>query len=188
MRVVRATWISVQSLILAVVILGQDAKQSFYIEDRFEIEAPITASVVTALRKDEIVIRCIDRYRKRGLATEPVEAWFSATQIDLNSDPYPDLIVEAKRGLKTESGAYGHCLYPASRQWYWLLWNDKGVFRRVLRTTTFYLDIQDAQTKGLSNVITNWCTANTCVRTEFRFNGKAYELAERCERPNKVWN
>ena len=151
-------------LFFSLPIFGQKYQRSFYVEDRFKNEVVITKNALKAMGKDEQIQDCLKYSKENSLSSE----WFNATEINLNTDKYPDLIIEPISRCRT-----------AMRPPYWVLLNKGNNYELVLTANTFSLYINKEKTNNHFNITIDWSTANTHYTTTYGFNGKKYfELAE----------
>ncbi len=150
-------------------VFGQNYQRAFDTEERLKNKVAISKVALKALVKDEQIQDCLENSGK----SFPLSEWFTATEINLNGDKYPDLIVEPVSRCRT-----------AMRPPYWILLNKRNKYELVLTTNTFFLYINKERTNDYFNVTTDWSTASTRYTITYGFDSKKYIEIAKKERPN----
>jgi hypothetical protein len=145
------------------------------LEERFKKETKIPIKALNALKKEKEITKCINFYKKNKSNLLPYSSkWFRAAKVNLNSDKYPDLIIEQNTP----------CLSGVSSQPYWLLVNNGTDYNVVLYAYTYFLYINTKKTNEHFNVTIDWATASTLFKATFGFDGKRYKRIAYIEKPN----
>ncbi len=103
--------------------------------------------------------RCIDFNLEKGFSAD----WFEATNVNLNDDKFPDLLIAAKKG----------CLNGNAIS-FWVFTRKRNRYNQVLYVYTITLKI-DKKHSGKYHQITEYrSTGNATNIITCAFNGKRY--------------
>src|ERR1043165_648908 len=134
---------------------------SFGAEEKTEHPVALPADVLQALRRDERNQTCLAEGRS---ARDIPASWFVASEIDLNNDRLPDLIITAKNP----------CLFGANINPFWVFSNSPRGHRLVLNVSTLGLDVLKTKSNGYRDIRVQAATATTLHTTIFKYDGRKY--------------
>jgi hypothetical protein len=136
-----------------------------------EIEHPVSLpeDVLQILRQDKDNQRSLE---DNQTPNEMPASWFVASQISLNNDSQPDLIVMGVGPLR------GANITP-----FWVFNNSLKGYKLVLMTATHSLTILDARTKGHRQIKTAAMTAVDVHINVYKFNGREYQVQHSLREP-----
>ena len=140
---------------------GQKFQSLFHGEENFKNIRQIPKKVLNDLKSDEWVQRCFKPKSKEDFSSE----WFEATEINLNSDNLPDLLI---KGKDSNSCINGNAIS------FWVFVNKRNGYDLVLNAYTISLRIMKQKSKGYYKIRTYRSTANTHFTTFYAYNGKKY--------------
>ena len=99
----------------------------------------------------------------------PTASWFVASNINLDGDQFPDLIVQA-----TNPVLFGANVIP-----FWLF-RDTGRGRTlVLSVSGFSLHVLNSKTNGVRNVLTEMENKGKSLSALYKYNGEKYQLSRK---------
>ena len=104
-----------------------EAQTVFDLEGTVKKEAKIPAAVIAVLKSDEAVDLC---FREKGEGINEAEL-FAASEIDLNGDRKPDLIIKAKNA----------CLFGANQGPFWIFYRMSDGYQKVLAANGLQLKV-----------------------------------------------
>lgn len=137
----------------------------FGMEDEIKYPVPLPNDVLKILREDEYVRA---RSLKEGESVENITAsLFVASEIDLNEDNLPDLVV---------TGSEDSNLSGANVTVYWLFRNTPEGHRCVAELNTFGFDILKTKTNGFRDIEASAQTLEKVFTDFYVFDGKKYRL------------
>jgi hypothetical protein len=119
--------------VLIVVVISAAASAGAQVQTVFNLEesvlkkASIPAAVIAVLKSDRRVDGC---FQTKGKSANENE-WFEASEIDLNGDKRPELIVKAKDG----------CLFGANQGPFWIFQNAADGYRQILSASGLQLAV-----------------------------------------------
>lgn len=143
---------------------------NFGAEEEVAHPTAVPDDVLQILRNDAQTHTCLDK-------NEPPDsvpaAWFAASEIRLNEDELPDLVV----------GAANPCLFGANIVPFWIFRKQPEGYELVLRVHTLGLDVLDSKTNGYRDIRTASATATHVTTTNFKFDGKEYKARKSWREP-----
>ncbi|HVF55387.1 MAG TPA: hypothetical protein VM934_04505 [Pyrinomonadaceae bacterium] len=146
---------------------SRNEQTSFGLEEPVRRPAPIPQDVLRGLGQDERVQSCLAR--NGNAAVEIPASWFVASNIHLNADKLPDLIVKPENA----------CLFGANIGPFWVFRNTGRGYALALRVDTLGLEVLPARTRGYRNIRTTAASARQVFTRVFRFNGQSYQGSRR---------
>jgi hypothetical protein len=143
---------------------------SFGAEEKIERPVALPADVLQALRRDEQSQACL----AEGQSARDISAsWFIASEINLNNDRLPDLIVMAKNP----------CLFGANVKPFWVFSNSPRGHRLVLDVSAQGLDVMKIKSNSYRNIRAEAATATTLLMIDFKFDGRKYRARRKWSKP-----
>jgi len=110
----------------------------FDLEGTVKKEAEIPAAVIAVLKSEETVDGC---FREKGEGINEAEL-FSASEIDLNADKKPDLIIKAKDA----------CLFGANQGPFWVFYKMPDGYQKILSVSGLQLKVLPAKTNSFNKI------------------------------------
>jgi len=110
----------------------------FDLEETVKKEAKIPDAVIAVLKSDEIVDGC---FREKGEGINEAEL-FSASEIDLNADKKPDLIIKPKDA----------CLFGANQGPFWVFYKMRDGYQKILSASGLQLKVLPAKTNSFNKI------------------------------------
>ncbi len=141
---------------------GQKHRTFFYGEDKLKNPVQIPNSVLRILKQDKWVQRCFIPNAQPDFSGD----WFEATNINLNNDKFPDILVKGKK-----DGT--NCL-NGNADSFWVFIKKQNRYDLVLYVYTITVNIDKRKSKEFFNISTSRSTANATLLTTYTFNGKHY--------------
>ena len=139
---------------------GREQSQ-FSMEEDFARPVRVPADVLRMLLRDEDNRRVLESTQSPDAA---LASWLTASEIHLNNDRLPDLVVMATGSLR------GANITP-----FWVFLNTPRGYRQVLSTAAHGLTVMNTRTRGHRNIRRNAMTAVDVIIETFRFNGREYK-------------
>jgi len=138
---------------------GEQSK--FSVEEEVQHPVGVPEDVLQILRQDERNRQTLSQ----GQSPSDIPAsWFVASEIRLNDDDLPDLIVTA-----ADPRLLGANMGP-----FWIFRNTPQGHKLVLNVSTHDLDVLSTRTQGHRDIRARAATANRVLTTVFRFDGSEY--------------
>lgn len=156
-------------LCFSITAFGQKYQTSFF-EGNFKTTVEIPLIVFSILKKDIDIKECVKAGAQQNFTSE----WFEATEINLNDDKFPDLLVQATKGCLT-GNAIG----------FWFFANSNGIYRKVLFDYTLVITINKKKVNGFYNIETSRSTGSERFINKYTLIGKAYLRKRRYSVPVK---
>jgi hypothetical protein len=139
-------------------------------EESFQRRAQLPKELLRILRSDEQVLRTL---KWEGMAPEELPAdWFLASEIHLHTPDQADLIVMGVGPLR-----------GANMNSFWVFRKTPHGYELVLTEATHTLQILSARSKGYRSIRSFSATAVTGFITEFRFDGRLYQVSSSKSKP-----
>jgi hypothetical protein len=133
----------------------------FGVEEEVEHPVDLPEDVLQILRRDERNQQSLSQ----GQSPNDIPAsWFVASQVRLNDDDLPDLIVTA-----ADPRLLGANVAP-----FWVFRNTPQGHRLALSVSALSLEVLNTRTQRYRDIRATAATANKVLTTLFRFNGSAY--------------
>lgn len=145
-----------------------DEQSSFNLEEPVARPAPIPTDVLRGLGQDEKVLGCLTSGRGNE-AVEVPASWFAASEIRLNADDLPDLVVQPQNA----------CLNGANLGPFWVFRNTGRGYALALRADTLSLEVLATKTRGYRDIRLRSATARQVLTRVFKFDGQSYRAARR---------
>lgn len=160
----------------SILACGQQTKTSFYLEDNFDNRISIPKEILEVLSKDEVIERCFDSKAQ----LQDLSQWLEATKINLNDDDVADILV---KGIDDTGERTSNCINGNAVS-FWAFVSQKDKYNLVLYDYTLSLDIEKNKSESFFNISTTRCTANTCYKTFYVYDGKKYVEDREESKPN----
>jgi hypothetical protein len=135
----------------------------FGAEDKIERPVPLPKDVLEILRRDE---RVSARLAEEDPPNDAFGAWFVASEIALNDDDLPDLLVQG-----VEPHILGANLVP-----WWVFHKTPKGHALALTVNTLGLEVLKTKTNGYRDIRTNKATAKEVLTNTYRFDGSTYRV------------
>jgi hypothetical protein len=158
------------SVAMIALVSGFSLSASAQSQTVFEVEGGVNnpvripADVIAVLKSDKRVDVC---FKTEGAGNDE-QAWFEASEFDLNNDDRPDLIIKPKNS----------CLMGANQGPFWIFQNVPGGYQKVLSTDGLKLEVTSKKVNSFSTVTVSKVAGMRGVRTNFRFSNGKYRLAK----------
>jgi len=117
---------------------SDEVQTVFDLEGTVKKEAKIPDAVIAVLKSDEIVDGC---FREKGEGINEAEL-FSASEIDLNADKKPDLIIKARDA----------CLFGANQGPFWVFYKMRDGYQKILSASGLQLKVLPAKTNSFNKI------------------------------------
>jgi hypothetical protein len=139
-----------------------------------EIRHPVNvpADVLRFLRQDQ---RIQTRLGKRKSPENLSASWFAASEIDLNDDGQPDLVLQA-----VNPHLFGANLVP-----FWIFQKTSKGEKLILSVNALGLEVLDTKTNSYNNIRTTKATAKEILSATYEFDGDKYEERRSSREPIK---
>jgi hypothetical protein len=137
------------------------AQTRFGAEETIERPVDLPHEILQILRRDE---HNQSRLGNGRSVNEITATWFAASEIDLDGDESPDLIVQA-----VEPRLLGANLVP-----FWIFRSATNGYKLLLRVDTLSLELLNEKTRGLRNLVSRQATAGEIRTGTFVFDGRKY--------------
>ncbi len=138
--------------------------QTFGMEQDFPKPIPLPDSVYKLLIKNKDIKETIIEERNNKKSIKSIkQRFFDVTNINVNDDNRPDLLVKAKSFLM-----------GANVTRYWIFERRKQGYILVFEDATFGLSILKSKSKGYRIIETAYPSGAKAYTTYFRFDGKKY--------------
>jgi len=145
---------------------------SFGAEQEMQQPVSIPQDVLEILRHDE----GIQRNARVGESQSDISAsWFVASEINLNDDQVPELIVQS-----ANPRLFGANLVP-----FWIFRKTLKGNELTLRVDALKLELLKTKRKGYRNIRTTKATANEVISSYYEFDGNKYEKRHSSREPIK---
>jgi hypothetical protein len=174
MRFVLVAFIALAQLAAPVVAQHkrqQTAEFPYYVlEEPFSRPVPVSTSVLNFFRgwmKRQKIYGC---GQKKYLDADML----SATNIKLNTDRFPELLVKS---------AYG-CLNGADNDWFWVFQNTGRGYHLILFGGAYSVRPLRIVSKGFSDIQTDITIGDVNYTTIYKFNGREYRTVICTETPH----
>lgn len=133
----------------------------FGVEESVTRPVDLPEDVLKILREDK---RNRESLEKGQSISDIPASWFAASEINLNEDKLPDLIV-----IATEPRLFGANLAP-----FWVFRNTTQGNKLVLSVSALGLEALHTRTNGFRDIRSTIATARGVFTTIFKFDGDAY--------------
>jgi hypothetical protein len=133
----------------------------FESETKIERPVPVPDDVLRILRQDKRNQTCLG---KRESLDKIPASWFVASEIDLNYDQIPDLVVVA----------VNPCLFGANINPFWVFRKTDRGYEAALRVYALALELLKTRTNGFRDIRTSAATAVEVTTTTYTFDGRRY--------------
>jgi hypothetical protein len=137
-----------------------DQQTSFGAEEKIEHAVNIT-DLLQMLRHDNRIQTRLGEEASQGMS----QSWFAASEIELNNDGRPELIVQA-----VNPHLFGANLVP-----FWVFEKTPTGHKLLLTVDTLRLEVLKMKTNGYKNIRTTKATAKNVFRTVYEFDGNKYQ-------------
>ena len=154
-------------LILVVVVIfaaaGADAQVQtiFNLEESVSKKASLPDAVVAVLKSDRRARAC---FKEKGEGTDETE-WFEASEIDLNADGHPDLIVKAKDS----------CLFGANQGPFWIFQKASDGYRQIFSSSGLQLSVLPAKRNSFNRIKISKAVRMKASSQTFSFKNGKYQ-------------
>ncbi|WP_162199800.1 hypothetical protein [Pyrinomonas methylaliphatogenes] len=139
-----------------------EEQTSFSVEVGIERPVNVPEDVLRILRYDERNQTCL----ASGQSINGILAtWFVASEVNLNDDDLPDLIVMAANP----------CLFGANVDPFWVFCATPQGHELVLSESATVLDVLDKRTNGYREIRLMRLSATEKIITVYRFDGRKYQ-------------
>ncbi|HEX7314732.1 MAG TPA: hypothetical protein VF297_12475 [Pyrinomonadaceae bacterium] len=145
-----------------------EEQTNFNLEEPVARPATIPPDVLRGLGQDEKVLTCLTSGGGNATVEIPA-AWFAASEVHLNGDKLPDLVVKPQNA----------CLNGANIGPFWVFRNTGRGYALVLRADTLGLEVLRTRTRGYRNIRLSSATARRVQTSLLKFDGKTYRAARR---------
>jgi hypothetical protein len=140
---------------------AQKAQTVFNLEEDFRKEVAVPEAVIAVLKSDERVDAC---FREKGEGANE-NAWFSASEIDLNGDRRMDLIIKAKDG----------CLFGANQGPFWIFQKRSDGYQQVLSASGLQLAVLPKKVNSFSQIKISKVVSMKPSSVTYSFKGGKYQ-------------
>jgi hypothetical protein len=139
-----------------------------------EVKRPVTVpfDVLRILRNDE---RIQTRLGKRESPDDLSASWFAASEIELNDDSQPDLILQA-----VNPHLFGANLVP-----FWLFQKTPKGYKLIFSVDALGLEVLKTKTNNYRNIHSTKATAKEILNATYEFDGDKYEERSSSREPIK---
>ena len=141
-----------------------DAQTVFDLEGDVKKEVKIPDAVIAILKSDEIVDNC---FREKGEGSREA-VWFSASEIDLNEDKKPDLIIKAKDA----------CLFGANQGPFWIFYQMPDGYKKILSANGLQLKILPEKTNSFNRIEVSKVVSMKPAHQIYSFQNGEYRSAK----------
>lgn len=139
----------------------QSQQSTFGAEERIKRPITLPEDILKILKQDKRNQESL----KEGQSVNDISAsWFTASEIYLNDDKLPDLIVMA-----TDPHLFGANVVP-----FWVFQKTPQGNKLVLSVSALVLEVLKSKTNGYYDIRTSVATAREVLTTIFTFNGETY--------------
>jgi hypothetical protein len=145
---------------------------SFGAEEEMRQPVSIPRDVLEMLRHDERNQRAL---RAGESENDILASWFVASEINLNGDALPDLIVQSANPR----------LFGANLVRFWVFHKSLEGNELALRVDALGLEVLKTKRKGYRKIRTSKATANEVTISDYEFNGEKYEKRSSSREPIK---
>ena len=145
---------------------------SFGAEQEMRQPVSIPRDVLEMLRHDERNQRALGAGESES---DILASWFVASEVNLNGDALPDLIVQS-----TNPRLFGANLVP-----FWVFHKSIRGNELALRVDALRLEVLKTKSKGYRKIQTSKATANEVTISDYEFNGEKYEKRSSSREPVK---
>jgi hypothetical protein len=140
---------------------AQKAQTVFDLEGDVRKEVAVPADVIAVLKSDERVDAC---FREKGEGANE-NAWFSASEIDLNGDRKMDLIIKAKNG----------CLFGANQGPFWVFRKMPDGYQQILAAHGLQLAVLPKKVNSFSQIKISKVVSMKPANTIYSFKAGKYQ-------------
>jgi hypothetical protein len=139
-------------------------------DDKVQKPASIPDDVLKLLASDERVSGCLST---DNVSAQDLSGWFSASEISLNADSYPDYVIAASNP----------CLFGANINPFWVFVGSKQGHFLALNVYVHDLNVQSARHAGFRDIVTFKLSSTTIYESTFHFKNGEYVVAHSSNRP-----
>lgn len=137
-----------------------NAQTTFELEGSVSKPVSIPADVIAVLKSDKIVDVC---FKTEGAGTNE-EAWFEASEFDLNDDHRADLIIKPKHS----------CLFGANQGPFWIFQNLPDGYQKILSASGLKLTILPRKANAFNTIQVGKTAGTKSIHIDFSFSGGKY--------------
>lgn len=143
---------------------SDEAQTVFDLQGTVKKEAKIPDAVIAVLKSDEIVDGC---FREKGEIIDEAKL-FAASDIDLNADGKPDLIIKAGDA----------CLFGANQGPFWVFYRMPDGYQKVLSASGLRLKVLSAKTNSFYQIEISKVVGTKPASEIYSFQRGAYRAAK----------
>lgn len=150
----------------------QQPEQTAFSAEDDKVQKPVSIpdDILKILASDERVAGCLSADR---VPNQYLSGWFSASEISLDPDPYPDFIIIASNP----------CLFGANINPFWVFLGSKQGHVLALNVYAHDLKVQSTRHAGHRDIIAFRTSGTTVSESDFHFKDGKYVEADRSNRP-----